>query len=229
MDYPGLVLIVLGMGLSVLGLQQASQWGWDDPLTWACIVGGLVLLVVFALVERRSGHPLVRVTIFANRAFAVENAVLFFSMIAFIPVFFFASMYTQIALGNSVSETGLYLMVFFAGFVVAAQVGGRMLDKIGAKPAVVLGCAIAAVGFALWGNALTDLDFDGQWYFIVIAGAGMGLMLGPANTDAINRAPRTSYGEVSGVTQTVRNNGASLGMAILGTILIDQTVSRTET
>ena len=229
MDYPGLVLIVLGMGLSVLGLQQASQWGWDDPLTWACIVGGLVLLVAFVLVERRSAHPLVRVSIFANRAFSVENMVLFFSMIAFIPVFFFASMYAQIALGSSASEAGLYLMVFFAGFAVAAQVGGRMLDKSGAKVAVVLGCVIAAVGFALWGNALTDLDFDGQWYFIVIAGAGMGLMLGPANTDAINRAPRASYGEVSGVTQTVRNYGASLGMAILGTILIQQTVSRTET
>ena len=83
----------------------------------------------------------------------------------------------------------------------------------------MLGCVVAAVGFALWGNSLTDLDFNNQWYFIVIAGAGMGLMLGPANTDAINRAPRVNYGEVSGVTQTVRNYGASLGMAVLGTIL----------
>ena len=49
---------------------------------------------------------------------------------------------------------------------------------------------VAAVGFALWATQLTDLDFNSQWYFIVIAGAGMGLMLGPANTDAINRAPQ---------------------------------------
>ena len=110
-------------------------------------------------------------------------------MIAFIPVFFFASMYAQLALGESVSDAGLYLMTFFAGFAVASQFGGRMLDSIGAKVPVVLGCVVAAVGFALWGNALTDLDFNNQWYFIVIAGAGMGLMLGPANTDAINRAP----------------------------------------
>ena len=149
-------------------------------------------------------------------------------MVAFIPVFFFASMYAQIALGNSVSEAGLYLMTFFAGFAVASQFGGRMLDNAGAKAPVVLGCVVAAVGFALWGNALTDLDFNDQWYFIVIAGAGIGLMLGPANTDAINRAPRVNYGEVSGVTQTVRNYGASLGMAVLGTILISRNVANVE-
>jgi hypothetical protein len=53
-----------------------------------------------------------------------------------------------------------------------------------------------------------------------MAGAGMGLMLGQANTDAINRASRYSYGEATGITQTVRNYGASLGFAILGTLLI---------
>ena len=59
-----------------------------------------------------------------------------------------------------------------------------------------------------------------------MAGAGMGLMLGQANTDAINRASRYSYGEATGITQTVRNYGASLGFAILGTILISAFRSR---
>lgn len=222
LDVPGLVLIVLGMGAAVLGLQQSSQWGWDDPATLACIIGGLAILVVFVIFEARREHPLIRVAIFRNRAFATENVVLFLTMIAFIPLFFFASMYAQIALGDSVSEAGLYLMVFFAGFFVAAQIGGRILDNLGAKPAVVGGCALAAVGFALWANELPDLSFDSQWYYAVIAGAGMGMMLGPANTDAVNRAARVAYGEVSGITQTVRNFGASLGLAVLGTILISE-------
>jgi hypothetical protein len=62
--------------------------------------------------------------------------------------------------------------------------------------------------------------------YIVIAGAGMGLMLGQANTDAVNRASRFSYGEATGITQTVRNYGASLGFAILGTILLTEFRSR---
>jgi hypothetical protein len=59
-----------------------------------------------------------------------------------------------------------------------------------------------------------------QWYYIVIAGAGIGLVLGPANTDALNRLPASHYGEATGITQTVRNFGSSLGLAVLGTILI---------
>jgi EmrB/QacA subfamily drug resistance transporter len=222
LDYPGLFLIVLGMGASVLGLQQASTWGWTDPATLICIIGGLALLVVFVVVEARSDHPLIRITIFRNRAFAVENVVLFLSMIAFIPLFFFASMYAQIALGDSVSEAGIYLLTFFAGFAIASQLGGRILDSIGAKPAVVIGCALGAAGFALWANELPGLSYDSQWYWIVLAGAGIGFMLGPSNTDAINRASQHAYGEVSGLTQTVRNYGSSLGLAVLGTILITQ-------
>jgi EmrB/QacA subfamily drug resistance transporter len=221
-DWMGAVLVAAGMGLSVLGLQQASAWGWGSAATIGTIAGGLVVLIAFVAYERRAASPLIRITIFRNRAFAVENVVLFLSMAVFIPVFFFASMYAQISLGWSASSAGLYLLIFFAGFAPAAQVGGRILDKVGAKPAVVLGCVVAAVGFAFWAARMTELSENAQWIAIIIAGAGMGLMVGPANTDAVNRAPRTSYGEATGITQTVRNYGSSLGLAVLGTILLVQ-------
>ena len=221
-DWVGAALVAAGMGLSVFGLQQASVWGWGSAATMGAIAGGLVVLVGFVLYELRAPSPLIRIRIFENRAFAAENAVLFLSMAVFIPVFFFASMYAQISLGWSSSNAGLYLLLFFSGFAPAAQVGGRILDKQGAKPAVVLGCAVAAVGFAFWASRMTELSENAQWIAIIIAGAGMGLMVGPANTDAVNRAPRTSYGEATGITQTVRNYGSSLGLAVLGTILLTQ-------
>ncbi len=222
MDYRGLTLIASGVALSVFGFQQSSLWGWSNPGTWACIVVGVALLVVFYFVELRTASPLIEVRIFRIRPFFVENVVLGIAMLVFIPVFFFASEYAQIALGKTPSEAGLFLLYFFFGFVVAAQVGGRMLDRIGAKRPVVLGCALSAVGFWLWAGKVTGLDFGSQQPYIVFAGAGMGLMLGPANTDAVNRASRLSYGEASGITQTVRNYAASLGLAILGTILVSQ-------
>jgi fucose permease len=150
-------------------------------------------------------------------------------MLVFIPVFFFASEYAQIALGKTPSNAGVYILYFFIGFVIAAQIGGRMLDRIGAKRPVVLGCAISAVGFYLWAGKVTGLDFNTQQWYIILAGAGMGMMLGPASTDAVNRASRLSYGEASGITQTVRNYAASLGLAILGSILVSQLRSRTTT
>ena len=222
MDFRGLALIIGGVGLSVFGFQQSALWGWGNPAIWLTIAVGVVLLVVFFAVERRTDSPLINVRIFANRTFFVQNVVLFIAMMAFIPVFFFASIYGQISLGEKATTSSLLILYFFLGFVVFAQIGGRMLDRIGAKRPVVLGSALATAGFALWAGKVTDLSAGGQVIFIVMAGAGMGLMLGQANTDAINRASRYSYGEATGITQTVRNYGASLGFAILGTILINE-------
>ncbi len=229
LDYNGTALITLGMGLSVLGLQQSSIWGWDNVKTWACLALGLVILAAFVLYELRTENPLLRLTIFKDKAFAVDNIVLFLLMIPFVPLFFFASMYAQISLGESASETGLYLLIFFAGFATASQWGGKMLDRIGARRPMVLGCGVAAVGFYLWGHSLTELSVSDQWYYIVLAGAGVGLVLSPANTDALNRVSRDRYGEATGITQTVRNFGSSLGLAVLGSVLILETRSYLET
>lgn len=157
--------------------------------------------------------------IFRGRAFAVDNGVLFFSMVAFIPVFFFASVYAQVALGYDANTAGLYLLMIFAGFAPAAQVGGRILDTRGARPAIIIGSVLSTVGFVLWGMRATQLSLGDQWWCIVLAGAGLGLIVGPASTDATNRAIDASYGEVTGITQTVRNYGSALGLAVLGTLL----------
>ncbi len=226
-DYRGLVLIAGGVALSVFGFQQASIWGWSNPGTWLCIVGGLALLVVFYFVELRTESPLIEVRIFEIRPFLVENLVLGISTLVFIPTFFFASEYAEISLGKSASQASLVLLYYFVGFVVAAQIGGRMLDRIGAKRPVVLGCVLAAVGYALWAGKVTQLSLGSQVWFVVLAGAGMGFMLGPASTDAVNRASRLSYGEATGITQTVRNYTASLGLAILGTLLVNEMRTRT--
>ena len=215
-DYRGAVLVGLGIALSIFGLQQSVLWGWGNAGTWACIIGGLLVIAIFVIFELRTPAPLINVGIFRIRAFAVENVVLFISMMVFIPVFFFASEYAQISLGKTAQETGLILLYFFIGFAIAAQIGGRILDREGAKRAVVMGCAIAAVGFGFWASKVTHLNLSGQVIWIIVAGAGMGMMLGPANTDAINRASNLSYGEATGITQTVRNYGASLGLAGVG-------------
>jgi EmrB/QacA subfamily drug resistance transporter len=225
-DTRGAVLICISMGLAVLGLQQASTWGWQSPATWACLVAGLALLGVFVRQQLHTADPLVPMRLFADRGFAVDNAVLFLLSVCFVPLFFFASVYAQGALGESASNAGLFLLVFFGGFTAGAQWGGRVLDSRGARPTVVIGCAVAAVGFYLWGHKLSALSFSSQWYWLALAGVGMGMVLGPVSTDAINRASSATYGAVTGVTQTVRNFGGSLGLAILGSILITENVSR---
>jgi EmrB/QacA subfamily drug resistance transporter len=150
LDYRGVVLIASGVALSIVGFQQAGTWGWSNPRTIACVAAGLALLAVFAILELRTESPLIDMHIFGIRPFLVENLVLFISMLVFIPVFFFSSEYAQISLDKSASAASLVLLYFFLGFVVAAQIGGRMLDRIGAKRPVVIGCVLAGLGYWLW-------------------------------------------------------------------------------
>ena len=224
-DYRGTVLISAGMGLLVLGLQQASTWGWDSVATWGSIVAGLVLGAVFVMTELRTETPLLNLRIFRDRGFAADNIVLAAMSVVFVPFFFFASVYAQAALGENATNAGFYIMYFFIGFVITAQIGGRILDKRGARPSIVLGSALGAVGFYLLAGELTDLSLNAQIPYLILAGGGVGLMLGPASTDALNRAASSAYSEVTGITQTARNFGASLGLAVLGTILINQNSS----
>ncbi|WP_405608098.1 MFS transporter [Streptomyces sp. NBC_00076] len=226
LDVPGAVLVAAGMGLSVLGLQQASAWGWSSFATWACIIGGLAVLVAFCAYELRVEEPLIRLQVFRDRAFSVDSAVLFFAMLAFVPVFFFASVYAQVSLSASPNQAALYLLYFFIGFGIASQWGGRILDKRGARPAMKLGTALGAVGFALWAGKLTDLSMHDQWLYAALAGAGIGLLLAPASTDAVNRSLNASYGEVTGITQTVRNYAAAVGLAVFGTVLTHVTTNK---
>ena len=221
-DWRGAVLVSAGMGLAVLGLQQAGQWGWSSAATWGCVAAGAVVLVGFVMLELRIPDPLIDLRIFRHRGFVADNIVLFLLCTCFVPLFFFSSIYAQVVLGDNAGQAGLYILIFFLGFAGASQLGGRILDRRGARPAAVAGSALTAVGFLLWADQLPHASLSSQWYWIVLTGAGLGLALTPVSTDAINRAPRGSYGEVTGVTQTVRYFASSLGLAVLGSILISE-------
>ena len=174
--------------------------GLEQSRTWICIIGGL--LIIARLRPGRAAHRRrrsLRSRIFRIRAFTVENLVLLIAMMAFIPVFFFASEYAQIALHKTASEAGIFLLVLLP------RLRHRRPDRAAASSTArepngpsSLGCAIAAVGFGLWASKATTLSFGKQQIWVIVAGAGMGMMLGPANTDAVNRAGNLSYGEATG-------------------------------
>ena len=217
-DWRGAALVAAGMALSVIGFSQASVWGWTSVATWACLVSGLAVLALFVVVERVTPVPLVRLSIFAGRGFRVDSAVLFFAMAAFVPVSYFLSVYAQVSLGLSAGNTSKLLLQFFLGFLIAAQVGGRIFDAKGAKPTIILGCLVGIAGFAWWAHQVTTLTTSAQMHPLLLAGAGIGLLLGPASADAVSRAGHSTYGEVTGINQTVRNYGSALAFAILGTL-----------
>ena len=221
-DYRGTAADHRRHGLDVLGLQQSGVWGWGGAARGPASQPGSRLFVAFGLWEMRVAGPaaapadLPRPRLRGRQRGTRPDVDRVRAVLL---------LRERLCAGLARQERvrrGVYLLYFFAGFVVMAQIGGRVLDRRGARPAVVAGSAIAAVGFYLWRGKLTYLSLRRETLYIILAGGGMGLMLGPASTDAVNRAPSTSYSEVTGITQTARNFGASLGLAVLGTILIDR-------
>ena len=219
-DFRGALVVAGGMALSVIGFSQSADWGWDSVATWVTLIAGFMLLALFVVLERRTVTPLIRLDVFRNAGMRIDSLVLFFAMMAFVPISYYLSIYADVSLGLNAHQSSILLLQFFLGYLIAAQVGGRIFDRWGVKPTVLLGSVVGIVGYAWWADNVTTLTSHAQLHPMLIAGAGIGMLLGPASTDTVARAIGASYGEVTGLNQTVRNYGSSLGFAILGTLAV---------
>jgi len=226
-DWTGALLIVAGMGLAVLGIQQSTVWGWGDPRTIAAIGLGILLLIAFVAAERRATTdrpPLIDIrAMAANRPFAVDNILTFLAFGPWLGVFFFGSVYFQVAVGQSPTQAGFSILTMFYTFFLGSRIGGGWMDQYGPKRPVVLGFLLAAGGMVLWATELADLGHLETTAGMLVTGAGFGLIFSPLNADALNRVPDEIRGQASGITQTFRNFGSAVGMAIMGTIVAGAT------
>jgi EmrB/QacA subfamily drug resistance transporter len=224
-DLLGALVIAVGIALVVFGLQQSGSWGWTSIWVIGSLVLGVLFIVLFLFVERRVSQPLVKLQVFRDRGFTVSVLSLLFASIAFLPSFYFLSVYGQVSLQLSAIDAGLLFLKFFIGFVVAAQIGARMFERAGAQIVIILGGLLGVAGFGWLAFAVRTIPaspddfFNAQTWPILLAGAGIGFMLSAASTDAVNRAIGASYGEVTAISQTMRNFGGALGLAVLTSVV----------
>jgi EmrB/QacA subfamily drug resistance transporter len=223
-DVRGAVLLVIGMGLTVLGVQQSTEWGWNSVGTIGSIVVGIAVLGFFVQVERRQENPLIDVNaLAANRPFAVDNLLTMLAFGPWLAVFFFGSLYFQVAVGQEPTQAGFSILTMFYTFFIAARVGGGWMDRYGPKKPVVIGFLLGAIGMVVWGGELSELSHGATLAGMLLTGAGFGLIFSPLNADALNRLPDAMRGQGSGVIQTFRNFGSAIGMAIMGAIVAGAT------
>lgn len=230
-DFAGALVIAAGIALLVFGLQQAGTWGWASPAVVGAVLAGVALLVLFVLLERRVEVPLVRLAVFRERGFTIATIATLVASFAFLSSFFFLSVYGQVAERLTAQSTGLLFLDFFVGFVIASRIGARRFDRLGARSVLIIAGIIGAAGFAWLAVAVTSIPAHPGDVFtpltlpILVAGAGIGFMLSAASTDAVNRAIGASYGEVSAISQTMRNLGGALGLAVLTTLVTERLTS----
>lgn len=226
-DWTGAAIAALAMVLLILPLKKGGDVGWSDPRILASFGGSLALFLCFFLLERRTARPVVDVRAFANRAFTLSALATLVASAVFIPLMYFVSVYGQLSLDLTVGRASGLILAFFVGFLVASQFGARLFDKRGIAAVVLIGGAVAAIGFILlWrraGGLASGLPAAGDltWQ-LGCAGAGIGFMFSPAATDMVNRAAESAYGETTSISQSMKNLGGALGMAVFASVSVSK-------
>jgi EmrB/QacA subfamily drug resistance transporter len=219
-DWIGAALLVGGLSGAVFGLMQSSSWGWSDAGVLVPLIGGVLAVALFVVVELRVTNPLIDLGIFRSGNFSGDSVVLFIVQFALMGISVFGSIYSQDVLGFSPVEAGLALLPMTIPLLILAPRVGKLYDRLGPRGLVTGGCLGAGAGFVLSSVLVVDLDY---WRLVpgyVLLGIGIAFIMTPSNTDGMNAAPAALRGQASGVIQSVRQIGGTLGIAVLSSVIL---------
>jgi EmrB/QacA subfamily drug resistance transporter len=224
-DVVGIFLATGGLFGMVFGLIEGERFNWGEigsyVVTIPEVIGlGVVLLILFVIWERFQAEPLVPLSLFEERNFAVANwigaSIAFGMMSLFLPIV----IYLQSVLGFSALTAGLTLAPMSLTSMVVAPFAGRMADRIGGKYILMTGVFVFAIGF---GTLTIVAGPDSTWLtFLVpaiVAGAGMGMTFAPMTTVAMRNIEPRMAGTASAVLNTTRQVGQAVGSAVVGALL----------
>jgi EmrB/QacA subfamily drug resistance transporter len=218
-DWWGVILSTAGMGAIVLAIIQGPKWGWGSGRTLGTAAGGLIILAVFVNVERRLARPMLDVNLFRNLRFTAASGSItvgFFSLAGFT---FLITQYFQFVRGYSALGTGVRVLPVAMSIAVAAVLGTRLAVAVGNKAVVASGLALFG-GALLWiaGSASESLAYGVIVGQMVMAGGGLGLITAPATEAIMGVVPKEKAGVGSAVNDATRLFGATLGVAVIGSV-----------
>ena len=217
-DVGGVVCLAGGISLLSLPLIEASGWGWTSPLTLGSFVAAGLVFAVFLAIEHWSTNPIFELGLFRFRNF-VAGGVLKFSMnFVLASLFFLLPIYMQELLGYSPVESGLLLLPLTATFIAGLPLGGRLLDRVGPKPPMLIGLALMAAGVYFVADLSTTASTFQFWFPLLVLGLGLGIVLTPINAASVNAVPTEKHGEAVGILTTLIGLGSVMGVAVCGAV-----------
>jgi EmrB/QacA subfamily drug resistance transporter len=219
LDLPGVALASGGLLGVVFGIVRSQELGWTSATVIGSIAIGAALLVAFAVWETRTRTPMLPMGFFRNRAFAATNGVslaMFFG--AFGSIFLLAQFF-QVAQGYSPLEAGLRTLPWTAMPIFVAPVAGILSDRIGSRPLMATGLALQAIGLSWLALVIEPGTAYGMFVpGFVMAGSGMALVFAPSANAVLGAVRPDQAGQASGATNTIREIGGVLGVAVLATV-----------
>ena len=224
-DVLGAVLATAGAALFVFGIVRTDQYAWTSPTTLLTLVVAVALLAALIQVERTTKRdPLIRLGLFTNRSVAGANLFILLFGGAMASALYFVSLYLQRVLGGSPARAGAEFLPFMLGVVVGSTLAVKFGYKFAPRNMLIIGGTLAALGYAWFGLMRSDGSFLADVLGpSVLASIGIGLCLAPAVSIATGGVQPHEAGAASGVLNSTRQIGASLGLAALGTVAANRT------
>jgi MFS family permease len=246
LDLPGAFLSAAGLGLAVFGILRSSQWGWIGPKAAApftplglspvfwLIIAGIVLLWLFARREEKvmaaGNEPLLDLRLLDIPVLRAGLTTLLGQQFIIMSTFFVLPLYLQTVLGYDSLQTGITILPLSLSLFVFALGGASLAGRMSPKRIVEIGLIGMLIGEVLLiGFTGPDLRSLGFGVALALVGAGLGLLASQLGNINMSAVPPARGSEVGGLQGTAQNLGASLGTALIGSILIASLVSNFQT
>ena len=216
-DFRGAIVFTAGLVAFLVALDQGHAWGWTSPLTLSLVVVAIAMLVVFIVMERRTEHPMLDLSLFRSRVFSAASASALLNYICVYAVLFVLPFLLIQGRGLDTRHAGLVLTAQPIVMAIVAPVSGAMSDRIGSRFLATVGMIILAGGLFIIAREVSAPLARIAWGLAVV-GLGIGLFVSPNNSALMGAAPRNRQGIAAGVLATARNVGMVLGIGIAGAV-----------
>jgi EmrB/QacA subfamily drug resistance transporter len=222
LDLPGLALGTSGLFSLTYGLIEANQRGWSDGLIVASLVAAAVLLTAFLVWEHRSPKAMMPLSFFRIPAFSAGNAVAFSVSLGMFSIFLFVTLYMQAIRLYTPFQAGLRFLPMTGMIIVTAPIAGQVAQRLGPRIPMTYGLTVASAGLL----GLTFIQPETPFWILailfVLMGHGLGATMAPMTAAVMGAVGPQRAGLGSAMTNTSREVGGVLGIALLGTVLFDR-------
>jgi EmrB/QacA subfamily drug resistance transporter len=223
LDWVGAALLCPGLVGIVFGLSETETRGAiAQPLVVGPIVGGLALTALFVVRSLGVARPLIDVRLFRSRAFAAAAATTSLLGAALFGAMLILPLYYQVARGNSALSAGLLMAPQGLGAAMALPISGRLTDRIGGGPVVLVGCVVATLATLPWAFVTSGTPDALLGGVLFIRGIGMGCSVQPSMAAAYALLPPEQLPGATAALNTLRQIGGAIGTALLAVVLEHQ-------
>jgi MFS family permease len=233
-DWLGNVTFAVGLIAVMVGITYGIQpyghhtMSWGSPKVLGELIGGALVLVIFAVIETRVREPMFHLNLFRIRAFSAGNLASLLSSIGrgglqFVLIIWLQGIWLP-RHGYSFTETplwaGIYMVPLTIGFLLAGPASGFLSDRFGARPFATGGMIVAAISFLLLEQLPVDFPYPAFAALLALNGIGMGLFASPNRAGIMNSLPPRERGAGAGMSATFQNSAMVLSIGIFFSLLI---------